>query len=75
MERERKNKSFRIDDLILNALSSTARKQNTSISRLVETILIEYCIEKGIIPHDTEPLGETRGLSPRDAAKDLGDDK
>ena len=65
-ERERKNKSFRLDEIILNALSNVARRQNTSLSRLVETILMDYCIERDLIPKDTEPLGETRGVSTKE---------
>ena len=62
VERERKNKSFRLDEVIVDALSKAARKQNASLSRFVESILMQYCIDKNLIPPDTEPLGEIRGV-------------
>uniref|UniRef100_A0A0C1MVP4 CopG-like ribbon-helix-helix domain-containing protein n=1 Tax=Tolypothrix bouteillei VB521301 TaxID=1479485 RepID=A0A0C1MVP4_9CYAN len=64
MERERKSRSFKIDEVVLQALALAAKKKNTSVNRLVENVLMDYCKSVGTLDNDTEPLGETRGVPP-----------
>lgn len=61
MDRERKTRTFRIDEIVVNGLSELARKKNLSANRLLENTLFEVLKSEGIISADTEPLGETRG--------------
>ncbi|MEC4811895.1 MAG: hypothetical protein SAK29_01275 [Scytonema sp. PMC 1069.18] len=61
MDRYRKTKTFRLDDLILEGLSKLAKQRNTSVNRLVEVELLQLLKNENIIPQDVEPLGETRG--------------
>ncbi len=61
MERNRKNKTFRLDELVITGLNSLAKKRNTSANRLLENELFKLLKSEGIIEKTTEPLGETRG--------------
>jgi hypothetical protein len=59
--RERKPVSYRIDSTILEVLNKLAREQNTSVNRFIESHFLKIAIERGMLPDDTELLGETRG--------------
>lgn len=59
--RKRKAVSYRIDELVVEALGKLAREENASINRYIETHFFKVAKEKGIISQDTELLGETRG--------------
>lgn len=61
MERQRKTKTFRLDELVIEKLGELARRKNMSANRLVENILLDLLKSEGAIAPDTEPLGETRG--------------
>lgn len=61
--RKRKPVAYRIDELMLQALESLAKESNMSSNRYLETLIYETAIKKGILPPDTEMLGETRGRS------------
>lgn len=59
--RERKPVAYRIDSTILEVLSKLAKEQNTSVNRFIESHFLKIAIERGMLPEDTELLGETRG--------------
>lgn len=60
--RERKPVASRIDSTILEVLSKLAKEQNTSVNRrFIESHFFKIAIERGMLPEDTELLGETRG--------------
>jgi hypothetical protein len=59
--RERKPVSYRIDSTILEVLNKLAREQNTSVNRFIESHFLKIAIERGMLPDNTELLGETRG--------------
>lgn len=59
--RERKPVAYRIDSLILEVLQKLAKEQNTSVNRFLESHFLKMAIERGLIPENTELLGETRG--------------
>ena len=59
--RKRKQVAYRIDSIILELLAKLAREQNTSVNRYLESHFLKIGIERGLIPPDTELLGETRG--------------
>jgi hypothetical protein len=61
MSRKRKPVSFRIDELVVEALSKLAKEENASVNRYIESHFFKVAKEKGIIPNDAELLGETRG--------------
>jgi hypothetical protein len=43
---------------VLNKLS---KEKNTSVNRFIESHFLKVAIERGMLPEDTELLGETRG--------------
>lgn len=57
----RKRLSISVDSEVLSAIEEKATALNTSISRMIETVLIGYSKEHELIPSDYIPLGETRG--------------
>ncbi|MBW4591127.1 hypothetical protein G7B40_041155 [Aetokthonos hydrillicola Thurmond2011] len=61
MARERKTRSFKIDSAVLDSLTKGAKKHNSSVNRLVESILMEWCKAEGVMDFSVEPLGELRG--------------
>jgi hypothetical protein len=58
----RKTKTFKLDERVLAALEDLARLQNASANRYLENLLFAIGKEKGVIPIDEMPLGETRGV-------------
>lgn len=61
--RERKPVAYRIDSTILEVLNKLAKEHNTSVNRFIESHFLKIAIERGMLPEDTELLGETRGGS------------
>ncbi len=61
MPRRRKAVTYRIDELVIDALGKIAKKQNMSANRYLENLLFNLGQENGIIPIEEERLGETRG--------------
>jgi hypothetical protein len=59
--RERKPVAYRIDSTILEVLQKLAKENNTSVNRFLESHFLKLAIERGMLPEDTELLGETRG--------------
>jgi predicted transcriptional regulator len=57
----RSNRTFKIDDRVLEALDRLAQKSNTSANRYIETLLLSHAKQLGEIPMTAEPLGDTRG--------------
>lgn len=60
-QRKRKQVAYRLDSLMLEALSSMAEECNMSANRYLETLIYENAMKKGLLPPDTKMLGETRG--------------
>ncbi|MBD2204703.1 hypothetical protein H6G33_07050 [Calothrix sp. FACHB-1219] len=61
MSRKRKPVGYRLDEVVIDALKTLARNENTSVNRYIETHFFKLAKEKGLISNDTELLGETRG--------------
>jgi hypothetical protein len=61
MDRARKTRTFRLDEIVINGLGELAKRKNSSANRLLENTLFELLIKEGIISKDVSPLGETRG--------------
>lgn len=61
MDRVRKTRTFRLDEIVINGLNELARRKNSSANRLLENFLFEILKNEQIITDDIEPLGETRG--------------
>lgn len=61
MPRKRKPVSFRIDELVVETLTKLAREENISVNRYLETHFFRIGKERGLIPPDTQLIGETRG--------------
>lgn len=61
MARKRKAVSYRIDELVIEALGKMAKQENASVNRYIELHFFKIAKEKGLIGHDIELLGETRG--------------
>ncbi|NJO63119.1 MAG: hypothetical protein HC836_34355 [Richelia sp. RM2_1_2] len=61
MERQRKNRTFKIDELVIEGLNKFARTQNMSANKTLETHLFNFLQEQGLIDKNAELLGETRG--------------
>lgn len=61
MDRSRKTRTFRLDEIVIDGLNELAKRRNSSANRLLENSLFELLKSEGIIAPDTEPLGETRG--------------
>lgn len=57
----RKRTTVTLDVEVIDAIGRVAKRDNISLSRCVENILIEKAKELAEIPADYEPLGETRG--------------
>ena len=57
----RQQKTFRLDERVLDALKVQSQKSETSVNNWVESLLIETLKRTGALPPDFEPLGETRG--------------
>ena len=57
----RKQRTFKIDERILEALDRVAQKKNASVNRYVENLLFSLMKQEGEIPLDELPLGESRG--------------
>ena len=60
-ERKRKRRTLLLDSLVLEALKRLARSEGRSENQYVELLLFKIAKERGLIPPDTELLGETRG--------------
>ena len=67
-ERKRKAVTYRIDEVIIQAVEKIAKENNSSVNRYIENLLYAHCRELGRLI-DVEPLGETRGGS-RKSGKD-----
>ena len=61
MERQRKTRTFRIDEVVIDGLNKLAKKRGISANRLLEIILFQELKEEGTINKTLEMLGETRG--------------
>lgn len=61
LDMARKKTSFRLDERILDAISQASKTTGHSRNGWLEHHLFEMLKEKGFIPTDAEPLGETRG--------------
>lgn len=61
MDRVRKTRTFRLDEIVIDGLNELAKRKNSSANRLLENSLFELLKNEGIITEDIEPLGETRG--------------
>ena len=61
MERQRKTRTFRIDEVVIDGLNKLAKKRGISANRLLEIILFQELKGEGVINKSTELLGETRG--------------
>lgn len=57
----RKNRTFRIDERLIDGLAQVARLKNMSANKYMEDLLLKVCKEEGVMPADALPLGETRG--------------
>lgn len=57
----RKNRTFRIDERLIDGLARVARLKNMSANKYMEDLLLKVCKEEGVLPIDALPLGETRG--------------
>lgn len=69
LEMPRKDKEFRLDDRILDALKHAARKAGMSINGYVESVLFNHLKGAGELPLDAEPLPEARGGARPNAGK------
>lgn len=57
----RKNRTFRIDERLIDGLAKVARLKNMSANKYMEDLLLQICKDEGVLPADALPLGETRG--------------
>lgn len=57
----RKRRSYNIDERVINVLSELAQKDNMSANRYLENLLFTLGQQRGILPMNAQPLGETRG--------------
>ncbi len=57
----RKNRTFRIDERLIDGLAQVARLKNMSANKYMEDLLLQICKDEGVLPADALPLGETRG--------------
>jgi predicted HicB family RNase H-like nuclease len=60
-ERKRKAVSYRIDDLVIEAIQKAADNQGISANRWVELYLFDSLKNMGLIAQDEQKLGENRG--------------
>jgi hypothetical protein len=70
LDMPRKTKTFKLDERVLAALEDLARLQNASANRYLENLLFAIGKEKGVIPIDEMPLGETRGVKAKLSSPD-----
>lgn len=61
MERQRKNRTFKIDEIVIEGLNKFAKSKNMSANKTLETHLFDYLQKNGFIDESLELLGETRG--------------
>lgn len=66
MDRIRKTRTFRLDEIVIDGLNELAKRKNSSANRLLENTLFEVLIREGIILDSVKPLGETRGREKND---------
>ena len=59
--RKRKAVTYRIDEVIIDALKEMALDENSSVNRLLENHLLDLVKSKVYVKKDLKPLGETRG--------------
>ena len=57
----RKRISISVDVEAIDAMKKAAKAANASVSRYVETLIIEDSKDQGFLSESYEPLGETRG--------------
>lgn len=57
----RKRISYVIDERIVELIAKLARQEGISRNRFLEKHFAQVGIRLGALPHDFEPLGETRG--------------
>jgi hypothetical protein len=60
-EMPRRNRTFKLDDRVLDALEELAHEQNASVNRYLENLLFSHAKTQGKIPVGDMPLGDTRG--------------
>ena len=58
---KRKAVTFRIDERIIDAIEKAAIEVNNSKNKYLELLMLKHCIDKGLLPKNFKPLGETRG--------------
>ena len=58
---KRRAVTFRIDERIIEAIEKAAIEVNNSKNKYLELLMLEHCIDKGLLPKNFKPLGETRG--------------
>lgn len=61
LERKRKAVSYRIDDLVIEAVQKAAHNQGISANRWLELYLFDSLKTMGLISQKEEKLGENRG--------------
>ncbi|MBP5977001.1 hypothetical protein HW132_30845 [Brasilonema sp. CT11] len=61
VERKRKAVSYRIDDLVIEAVQKAADNQGISANRWLEIYLFDSLKTMGLIPQEEHKLGENRG--------------
>ncbi len=57
----RRNRTFKLDDRVLDALERLAANAHTSSNRYLENLLLNHAKDKGELSGDTLPLGDGRG--------------
>lgn len=57
----RKRRSYNIDERVINVLSELAQRDNMSANRYLENLLFTLGQQRGVLPMNAKPLGETRG--------------
>jgi len=61
LEMPRRNRTFKLDDRVLDALERLAQKNNTSANRYLENLLFSHGKAEGELPAEISPLGDSRG--------------
>lgn len=72
---ERKNKSFKLDERVLEALESLAQKRNASMNRYLENLLFSHAKQEGEIAIDAMPIGDKRGGKRKNAGRKVTNSK
>lgn len=57
----RKQANYRLDDRVIDAIAELAQDANLSANRYLEILLFNHAKERGKLPNEAKPLGETRG--------------